>query len=350
MPASESTSFLPDWPRAGQPVLHSGLIKAEPEDFQVWELPTGLPDGEGEHLWVKVRKRDWNTPPVASMLARWAGVPIRDVSYAGLKDRQAVTEQWFSIQLAGKDDPSLPAALKPGVEILEMKRHSRKLRRGALRGNRFEIIVRECAGETGLVDSAVERIRREGVPNYFGEQRFGRQGANIPRALEMLTGKRRIRDRNQRSLLLSAARSLVFNDLLSARISEGIWCTPVVGDLMMLDGSHSLFPADVVDQALLDRATSGEVHPTGILPGKSGKLETHDDAAALEEAVLADHEKLVAGLVKQKVKAARRALRVFPAELQHEWLTGDRLRLGFTLPAGSYATAVLRELIGGMPS
>jgi tRNA pseudouridine13 synthase len=347
MPESESTSFLPDWPRAGEPPLAAGIVKAVPEDFKVFELPVCLPDGAGEHLWLKIRKRGWNTSRVAAVLARWAEVRPRDVSYAGLKDRQAVTEQWFSIVLPGRETPALPAKWEPGIEVLELARHGRKLRRGALRGNRFEITLRDCRGERSAVAAMVERMAVEGVPNYFGDQRFGHNGANIPKARQMLRGKRRVRDREMRGLLISAARSLVFNEVLAARVVAGIWNRPLAGDLMMLEGGHSLFAVETVDDALRQRVATGEIDPTGPLPGAAGKLQVSADAAGLENQVCEAYQPIIKGLMKQRVDAARRPLRVVPKALVHEWMDENSLRLSFELPAGSYATAVLKELLAG---
>ncbi len=344
MPAPKPTASLPLWPTAGVPPLRHGVVKRKPEDFRVTELPLVEPAGEGEHLWLRVRKRGCNTTAVAAMLARAAGVPVRDVSYAGLKDRQAVTEQWFSIHLPGRV-VDIPEALDDGVEVLTQRRHDRKLRRGALRGNRFRIVVRDCEGERNAADAMLSRLATEGFPNYFGEQRFGRDGGNIVKARQMLRGKRRVRDRAQRSLLISAARSLVFNDLLARRVEQGSWHRPIAGDLMLLGESNSLFAVETVDEALLQRAGQGEIHPSGPLPGSPAKLAPTAEAAELENAVLEEHATLIKGLAKQRVTAARRALRVVPAELSHHWLDDSTLELTFSLPSGAYATSLLRELI-----
>ena len=344
MPATEPTAFLPVWPTAGEPPLTRGRIKSRPEDFFVSEIPLALPEGEGEHLWVRVRKRGWNTTAVAALLAKHAGVGKRDVSHAGLKDRQAVTEQWFSIHLPGRE-ARLPKTPDDGIEILEQRRHGRKLRRGALKGNRFEIVIRDCEGERVAVDGRLARIAAEGFPNYFGEQRFGRDGGNIPKARQMLRGKRRVRDREQRAMLISSARSLIFNDLLALRIERGCWRRPVPGDLMQLGGSNSLFHVETIDNELLQRAEAGEIHPTGLLAGDAAKLMPSGEALVLEQQILDAHAPLINGLRKQRVASARRALRVVPGGLDHTWLDDGSLRLALSLPPGSYATALLRELM-----
>ena len=344
MPATEPTVFLPVWPTAGEPPLTRGRIKSRPEDFLVNEIPLALPEGQGEHLWVRVRKRGWNTTAVAALLAKLAGVGRRDVSHAGLKDRQAVTEQWFSIHLPGRE-LRLPETPDEGIEILEQRRHGRKLRRGALKGNRFEIVIRDCEGKREAVEDRLGRIAAEGFPNYFGEQRFGRDGGNIPKARQMLRGKRRVRDREQRAMLISTARSLIFNDLLALRIEKDCWRRPAPGDLMQLGDGNSLFHAEAIDDELLARAEAGEVHATGPLAGEAAKLTPSGEALALEQQILDAHAPLVNGLGKQRVASARRALRVLPGGLEHAWLDDTSLRLAFSLPPGSYATALLRELM-----
>ncbi len=340
-----SDSPLPTWPCTAEPPLHHGVIKQIPADFRVTELPLLLPEGEGEHLWVNIRKTGWNTVGVAGLLSRATGARNGDVSYAGLKDRQAVTEQWFSIHLPGRETPRLPEVLADGVEVLEQQRHSRKLRRGALKGNRFEIVLRQCRGAHEDVAKTLARLQAQGFPNYFGEQRFGRDGANITKARQMLRGKRRVKDREQRSLLISSARSLVFNDVLALRVERGTWYRPLLGDLMLLGESNSLFSVDTIDDALLQRAENGEIHPSGPLPGTAGKTQTTAEAAALEQLVLEPHAAIVKGLTKQRVAASRRALRVMPQQLQSQWLDEETLALSFSLPPGSYATALLRELV-----
>ncbi len=342
---SASHSPLPTWPCTAEPPLDHGVIKQIPADFRVTELPLLLPEGEGEHLWVKIRKTGWNTAGVASLLSRATGARKGDVSYAGLKDRQAITEQWFSVHLPGRETPRLPELLTDGVEVLEQSRHSRKLRRGALKGNRFEIVLRQCHGNRDDVAKTLARLQAQGFPNYFGEQRFGRDGANITKARQMLRGKRRVKDRDQRSLLISSARSLVFNDVLALRVARENWHRPLPGDLMLLGEGNSLFSVATVDDALVQRAEQGEIHPSGPLPGTQGNTQTTGEVAELEQLVLERHAAMVKGLNKQRVTASRRALRVIPQQLQSQWLDDVTLALSFSLPPGSYATSLLRELV-----
>ncbi len=203
--------MLPDWPRSfskenEDEQVSIARIRSCPEDFRVDEELGFSPDGEGEHSLLHIRKRNRNTDQIARQLARHAGVRARDVSYCGLKDRVAVTSQWFSVWLPGKADPDWSTMEEEGLQILEQSRHRRKLQRGALQCNRFEIVLREIQGAQEDVEKRLSLIKAQGVPNYFGEQRFGRDGGNLLAAQTMFEGKR-IKDRFLRGLYLSSARS-----------------------------------------------------------------------------------------------------------------------------------------------
>lgn len=329
----------------------TGRLRVEPEDFSVREVPICEPDGAGEHVWLWVRKRNANTDWVARQLARFAGVTPREVSYAGLKDRRAVTEQGFSVQLPGKADPARDpdwtAARIEGVEILRAARHSRKLKRGALRGNAFELRIRALTGERAVLETRLHAIAARGMPNYFGVQRFGRDGGNLAAAAAMLRGEGPRVDRHVRGLYLSAARSFLFNQVLAARVRDGSWERAVPGDALQLDGRRAWFIAQPDDPDIETRVHALDVHPTGPLWGR-GALETQDAARALEEVCLAPFADWCKGLERAGLEQDRRALRVCARELTWTWNAADELTLRFSLPAGSYATALLRELIEGM--
>lgn len=321
-----------------------GQLRVEAEDFIVRELPICEPDGAGEHVWLWVRKRNANTEWVARQLARFAGVTARNVSYAGLKDRHAVTEQWFSIQLPGKADLDWTTASIEGVEILRVARHSRKLKRGALRGNAFELRLRAVSASRAAMDERLQAIALRGMPNYFGEQRFGRDGGNIAAAAAMLRGEGPRPERHIRSLYLSAARSYLFNQVLAERVSEAYWEQALPGDALQLDGRRAWFIEDPTDTTIGDRIGALDIHPTGPLWGR-GVLATQGAAASLEKACLAPFADLCSGLERAGLEQDRRALRVRVGTLAWNWETDDRLVIQFELPAGSYATALLRELI-----
>lgn len=321
-----------------------GTIRATAEDFQVREIPLLDPDGAGEHAWVHVQKRNATTITVAEQLARHADVHPRNVSFAGLKDRNAVTEQWFSVHLPGRDDPDWQALASDELVVLRHARHSRKLQRGALRGNDFRIVVRNMAGDRDACEARLAVMAAAGVPNYFGEQRFGRNGSNLRTAERLFANPRLRLSRNQRSMALSSARSLLFNRVLSGRIDAGCWDTPVAGDAMQLAGSHSFFIAETIDDELLQRVRMLDVHPTGPLCGR-GNVPVTAACLAIEESVLAGFQDMTRGLDAAGVRNDRRSLRLPVGSLAWQWLTGSELELNFSLPAGSYATSVLRELV-----
>jgi len=324
----------------GEPASRARL-KAQPEDFRVTEVLGFEPSGSGEHVMLWVRKRDANTSFVARQLARLAGVRDQDVSFAGMKDRFAVTEQWFSVHLPGKGEPDWSALALEGVEVLRAERHDKKLRRGALKGNRFEIVLSELEADDSL-EQRLERIGTLGVPNYFGAQRFGRDGRNLDKALALFRGQLRLR-RNQQGIYLSAARSLLFNLVVSERLQRGLADQLLVGDALQLCGSHSFFIVDSVDEELLQRQASGDVLLTAPLWGR-GALPVRGEVAGLEQAVVAGHPELAAGLEQAGLKQERRALWLTPQQWQ--WQRQDpRLILRFFLPSGCFATSVIRELV-----
>lgn len=321
----------------------SGRLRCRPEDFVVEEDLGFEPDGAGQHWLLHVEKRSSNTEWVARRIARFAEIAPRDVGFAGLKDRHAVTRQWFSVDLAGRPAPDWSALNDEAIRVLEAAPHGRKLRRGALRGNRFRLRARELEGDASELADRLERVGREGVPNYFMEQRFGHDDENLRGAAELFAG-RRIKDRHRRGLYLSAARSLLFNRVLSERIARGHWETILQGDVLMLDGTHSVFVADVATEGerLQQRLAAKDLHITGPLWGSDPMNRTAGEAFELD--ALAGLESFREGLERADMKAQRRALRVLPADFSFD-IDGDTLEIVFALPAGSYATAVLRELL-----
>ncbi|MFA5684087.1 MAG: tRNA pseudouridine(13) synthase TruD [Lysobacteraceae bacterium] len=327
-------------PRAFAPAPLHARFRARPEDFEVDETLGFDPDGHGEHLFLRVRKRGANTAWVAAQLARWAGIDERGVGYAGLKDRHAVTTQTFSLHLPGREAPAAwPQSDE--LDILEASRHGRKLPRGALRGNRFRIVLREVRGEREAIEAQLGRIREHGFPNYFGEQRFGHAGGNLDAARRLFAGRRM--DRNKRAIALSAARAELFNSVLAVRIGENCWNRGLDGEVWMLDGSRSVFGPQTLDAELTERLQRGDIHPSGPLWGR-GTLRSEAAAQALETRALAGFEDIQRGLESAGLNQERRALRVIPTDMDWRWPQPETLELDFFLPAGSYATALLREL------
>jgi tRNA pseudouridine13 synthase len=332
---------LPDWRRAYGGVDTAARLRHSCEDFQVTELLGFEPQGDGEHDFLWVEKEGQNTVWVAGLLAKFAGIRESDVGFAGLKDRHAVTRQWFSVRRPAGTKPDWSRFCGEGVRILEAARHGRKLKRGAHRGNRFRIVLRDLAGHEPALVAKLALIREQGVPNYFGEQRFGQDGQNLSLAEKLFAGRRLAR--NQRSIALSAARSYLFNHVLERRVCEGTWNRLLPGDLANLDGSGSVFAVDTVDDELESRADQLDLHPTGPLWG-SGDTRVSGDVANLERSVIERHAALARGLEFRRVEQSRRALRLRATELT--WHAPDErtLELEFSLGRGSFATALLREL------
>ena len=228
-------------PRAHGEPCGRAVLKAVAEDFQVDEVLDIPLSGDGEHLWLWVEKRGLNTEEAARRLARAAGVPVKMISYAGLKDRQALTRQWFSLHLPGKSDPDLTAAEDDSLRILERNRHRRKLQRGAHSANGFTLRLTELQADRERLEARLKAIVAQGVPNYFGTQRFGHDGGNVFDARGFAERGKLPEHRNMRSRLLSAARSYVFNQVLARRVAEGTWNRAQVGDLLAFTDSRSFF-------------------------------------------------------------------------------------------------------------
>ena len=328
------------WPRLDA----SALWRCAPEDFQVVEQLGFEADGSGEHVLLQIQKRDANTEWVARKLARFADVPPRDVSYAGLKDRFAVTTQWFSVRLAGKPNPDWNAFADDESQVLQWGLHQRKLKRGSLKTNRFRILLRELLGDKAELEARLQLIATNGVPNYFTEQRFGHDGQNIAMARQMLLENKRIKDRHKQGLYLSAARSMLFNHVLSERVRAGNWNQILPGEDVLLSGSRSHFIADVVDETIERRLAEWDIHPSGPLIGRNSKpLIT--PVIALEQQWLTAYQDWCAGLARAGLEAERRSLRSRVMDLKWEFLEADQLLLEFTLDKGCYANAVIRELL-----
>ncbi|MDR9498399.1 MAG: tRNA pseudouridine(13) synthase TruD [Hydrogenovibrio sp.] len=336
-------SSLPDWAYAWSGPVAEAQLKTLPEDFQVTEQLGYELDGDGEHLWLWLEKTGQNTEWVVRELAKLWQLPQKAFGYAGKKDRQAVTRQWVSVHLPGCDDPDWQAVSLPGVLVLEARRHRRKLQTGGLRANRFGLRLRRFCGDRDALAQRLQILAQNGVPNYFGPQRFGHNGQNLAAASDWLAHPKRRLPRHLRGLYLSAMRSAIFNDCLSQRVADERWDQAIVGDVLMTD-SGGCFVMEEADEAIMRRVAAGELQPTGLLSGR-GRLMTQGEPRHWEEAVMARHPVWQAGLEKTGMKQARRALRLLPEDLRWHWVGDDTLELAFTLPAGTYATTLLRELV-----
>lgn len=334
---------LADLPQAAGAPACRARLRGVPEDFQVDEVMGFEPSGAGPHAYLLIRKRGFNSQELARRLARLAGVPLRDVGLAGLKDRDAVTTQWFSVLVQDRE-PDWGGLEEPGIEVITVLRHRKKLRRGVHRENLFRIVLRDLEGPWQDLEQRMARVAETGVPNYFGDQRFGRDGANLEEARRLLAGEVRVAERQRRGLYLSAARSFLFNRVLARRVEAGNWDRPLAGDVMNLDGRHGVFAIDEPEAETVERARRGEVHPTGPLWGRGG-IRPAAAAAAIEQAALADQRWWCEALERFGLDMDRRALRLMVEDLELERGTDGSAVLSFGLRSGGFATTVLRELV-----
>ncbi len=327
----------------GKPCV-SGKIKQIPEDFRVDEIPGFEPEGEGEHVFLTIEKKGMTTNAVANQLKKICALQHRDIGYAGMKDKHAVTTQQFSLNLAGKIEPDWSEIENDQLKIIKVSRHKRKLKRGVLKGNQFIIRIRDLSGDVEELFTRLEKIKLHGVPNYFGAQRFGLNGGNLEQARKLFNQELAKVRRDERSILLSAVRSMLFNAVLDARVKQDNWYQLLPGEVINLDGTQRHF-AEEIDAALLQRAEELDVHPTGPLYGlPSRALTPTQQAGELENNALSEFEFWKKGLEAFKLENARRPLRVAVRNLEWEMQQQD-LILKFALTAGAYATVVLREFL-----
>ncbi len=326
----------------GKPTAQ-GKLKLKPEHFQVYEDLGFDFTGEGEHLMVRIRKTGENTSFVANELAKACGVKSKDVSWAGLKDRHAVTEQWLSVHLPKGETPDFTEFLAqyPSIEIVATARHNKKLRPGDLVGNEFVVTMAEVTDVAEVV-TRLENIAQTGVPNYFGSQRFGHDGNNVTEARRWGRENVRTRNQNKRSLYLSAARSWIFNAIVSARIEQGVFAQAVEGDL--LQAGRDLLPVEQANIAdMSEKIMAGEYLITAALAGDNA-LPTQAKALELEQPQLDAEPDLMALIRGNRMRHDRREIALKPQNLT--WSVEDNdITLRFALDAGCFATAIVRELI-----
>lgn len=316
-----SYTSLPEWPKIYPETNARGCLKQQNEDFCVTELPLSTPSGEGEHIWLLIKKDGANTAFVAQCIADYARVKSIDVGYAGLKDRYSIAEQWFSVYFPKGETPDFLQLTHDEFIVLSQHRHTKKCRRGDLLGNHFEILLRNVEGDQACIDTNLVQIQQHGVPNYFGPQRFGHGGGNVQQGFLMLTRETRVRHQKKKGLYLSAVRSFIFNEILADRINKGLWGKTLAGDVF---DDHDL--------------------PTGALWGR-GRINTTAAAAELENAIANQHEPLCEGMEHAGLKQERRALVAIPQNMTWQWLDEQQLQLSFSLSSGYYATSVMREIL-----
>lgn len=350
-PPEGVTSHTAALPRAHGAPVGAGIVKVQPDDFRVEEHLSFEPTGDGEHVFLRIEKQAENTEYVARRLARLAGVASRDVGFAGLKDRHGRTTQWFSVHLPGREGPDWRALEDEHLRVLAVTRNPRKLRHGAIAGNRFEITVQLEAVDRPALDHRLKTLAESGYPNYFGDQRFGHGGGNLAAASNLFRGEGPRPGPHRRGLYLSAARAELFNRILALRVRGGTWNRPVPGDVFMFQGSNSCFAAGEITADVEARVSAGSLHPSGCLWGSGPRLVS-GEAARLEAEALAGAEDLCRGLERFGLALAHRPLRVVPKDLSFAFGADARLRLCFELPPGAYATMLLREpllLRGAVP-
>ncbi len=341
MPSEIDFSYkLSQFPTANPVPKIFGDLRTKNSDFIVDEVLSFQPSGEGEHLFLQVKKIDSNTDWVARQLQKKSALTSKDIGYAGKKDRHSISTQWFSLHLPGKEI-DLAQLAGDEYEIIQAVRHNKKLRRGSLKENRFSIIIRNV---DGILDhNAVANITKFGVPNYFGPQRFGFAASNLDKAEALLSGKIKIKNRNKRGLIISSARSFLFNCQLAQRIKNKTWLTAIKGDCLMLDSSQSYFVLNALSLDEQQRIDDGDLHISGWLAGKQ-ESECLDDALAIEQFEVKKFSHWLVGLNKLKLDSARRPYRCLPKNFIVE--SEDKtIRLSFSLAKGSFATSVIRELI-----
>lgn len=317
----------------------TAIFKREPADFVVNEILDWDFKGQGEHIFLYVEKTDCNTVWVAKQLAKFYGVPPRDIGYSGLKDRHAVTRQYFSVRCPGVKPDAYALPQHDEYRVVSHTLHDKKLKRGNHAFNDFVIRLREVSGDKGLIEERLGFIRDHGCPNLFDSQRFGRDNNNLTQVQQWINGAIEVRKRNEKSLLLSALRSALFNRQLAERVQNNTWQQLLSGDTVILDGSNSHFTADVIDDTLQRRVAEKDLHPAGILIGERddfyanwGELEDFDKTALREL------------LRRERVDTAYRSLRLNVRDLTWSFDDDETCIVRLRLPSGAYASGVMRHV------
>ncbi|MCW8876427.1 MAG: tRNA pseudouridine(13) synthase TruD [Kangiellaceae bacterium] len=323
----------------------NAVIREVDDDFQVREVLSFEPSGQGEHLFLHLEKRGCNTEWLARQLQKAFGIRSKDIGYAGKKDKASLSRQWFSLHLPGKNlsQQEIENQLGiNGVKLIEWCRHNKKLRRGAVKRNQFRIRLREVGGN--ISEEAISKLTEQGFPNYFGYQRFGLKASNLVKAEKLMVDNLRVKSRDKRGLYLSAARSYIFNLILAQRVSSKTWNKPVEGDCYILNGTNSVF-SESLSSEIKARLKSGDIHIAGWLAGRQ-KSRTTEQALQVESQVMLNFEDWIDGLAKHRVDSAQRSFRVFPENLAMRLFDNnqDEIELSFDLPSGVFATGLLREL------
>jgi tRNA pseudouridine13 synthase len=358
------------WSRLNGNSLGSATLKQEVNDFVVEEQLGFEPSGEGEHIFLWVEKTNLNTAFVAESLAKFSHLHLRDITYAGRKDKFALTRQWFGVHIANKKEPNWDEFELEGAKILSVTRNDRKLRVGVLKGNKFELVLRNLQARPNdktefdiqALERRLELIKQHGAPNYYGSQRFGEmrvtptdaentptankvvQGGNLALAEKLVAGEV-IRNRNKRSMAISALRSWLFNQVIHERITQTCFLQPLPGDAMQLSGSNSffVFNDDAEQEKIIKRLAENDINITAPLWG-DGKLHSESVAKALEVECVKQFPDIIQTLNSLGLKQERRAIRIVPQNFTWQ-IEHNHLKMQFSLPSGCFATSIVRELV-----
>ena len=336
------SKYVTDWPKAYAPLNMSAQYRTFDEDFQVRELTDRRLKSEGPHLYLKIQKQGTNTHWLARKLANHAKIDLKDVGYAGLKDRHAITQQWFSLPIKNKEPDLAHLFEKDEFQLIQKGYYGVKLKRGALGGNAFKITLRNVEGDQTEINQRLELIRTRGVPNYFGEQRFGHDNENLIQAQRFFETGKRPRNRQKTSMYLSAARSYLFNKMLAQRVEAKHWDRPIEGEVFGFAGSLRGFTQENTTEEN-NRWRLNRIHPTCALWGKGESL-AKSGLLGIEQSVAEEEAEFAQGIEKQKMKQERRATRLLVPNLFWSWSDSETLILEFSLASGYFATSVLREL------
>ncbi len=323
----------------------TGRLKTFAADFTVDEELGFEPTGEGEHLFLQIEKVGLTTRELIERVATDFSINARDIGYSGLKDKIAVSRQWLSLHLPGQVNViSMP--IPDGYIILNQVWHNKKLRPGSHSSNRFEVLLRDVSGMNDVTCRQIESIRRLGMANYFGQQRFGSGSDNVRQALRVFANARKARklSRNRKSLYLSALRSELFNQILSKRIEANIWQEPVEGDCFMLAGSRSVFQ-ETLDEEIFTRYREFDISSTASLYGIGANMHG-DRALEIEKQVYRDNPEICRYLSEQNVSRQMRAIRVDVKEFTFDYDADKKLlKVRAILPRGCFFTTLLDHFV-----
>ncbi|MPV86552.1 tRNA pseudouridine(13) synthase TruD [Ostreibacterium oceani] len=320
--------------------LASAQFKSIPADFVVDEQLDWQWRGTGEHIFLNIQKTNSNTLWVAKQLAKFYQVPIKDIGYSGLKDRHAVTTQYFSVRLPGVKPGAYALPTSTEFTVGHHVLHDKKLKRGQHRGNTFCIRLRHVVGNRALIEERLAYLTQQGMPNFFDSQRFGHDAQNLIRVTDWVNGHANIAKRTEKSLLISALRAAIFNAQLAMRVKQGSWNQAMPNDTMCLAGSHSFFQIDQPDDVISKRLQSHDIHPAGVLPGKETALNS---AWFADDGYPFERDKLQDFMNKNNLSEQYRAFRVSVKNLSWQW-EGEDCCLQFSLPNGAYASAVIKQI------